>query len=122
MARMTREFHSRTGGPVLSDQHWWRLVLDTDPQRLVVEHAWAYSDARRAAPEYKGVRGMELSEALAGGVPPPARAKLVELLEGLFEAGAQHGGGRGAQPAGQEDSSMPGEALPWPDATGGTGG
>ena len=88
MARMTRELHRSAGGPVLSDEDRWTLVFNTETGRFFVEHAWDYVGVCGGGRADTGVRRMDLPEALAGGVPPQARDKLLELVRGIFEARA----------------------------------
>jgi hypothetical protein len=86
MARMTRELHRSARGPVLSDEDQWTLVFNTATGRFHVEHAWEYADVSGGGRADHGMRRMDLAEALAGGVPPQAGDKLLELLRGIFEA------------------------------------
>ena len=88
MVRMTREFHRSARGPGLTGEDWWTLVLDTEFGWLFVEHEWAHRDMRGGGRADRGVRRMEIAEALAGGVPPQARDTLMELVRGVFEARA----------------------------------
>ena len=88
MARMSRELHRTARGPVLSDEDRWTLVFNTATGRFSVEHAWEYADGSGGGRADSGVRRMDLAEALAGGVPPQAGAKLLELVRGMFEARA----------------------------------
>ena len=42
MAKLTRQLLKLAKG---GNEEWWRLVFDTEAQRLYIEHEWSHTDA-----------------------------------------------------------------------------
>ncbi len=83
MPQFRRPLYQRNDG---ADEDRWRLVLDTDTQRLFVEHEMKRGDTR--GPGYSlATDEMDLATFLSeSGEGPHA---LIRLLAGLFEERAE---------------------------------
>ena len=84
MALLKRELHRTAKGPVMNDQDWWRLVFDTDANRLYVEHEWHHTDVRGRGETDQGRSEMDVGAFLSRFGAGPEHRELVRLLSGLF--------------------------------------
>jgi hypothetical protein len=86
MPQLRRPLYQRSDG---ADEDRWRLVLDTDANRLFVEHEMKRGDLR--GPGYSvGTDEMDLAAFLSQ--PGEAPHELIRLLAGLFENRAEVAG------------------------------
>ncbi len=88
MAKLTRQLLKLAKG---GNEEWWRLVFDTEAQRLYIEHEWSHTDAWRASRSKSGTAEFDINRFLAEG-EAPAQAELQRIIESLFE----NGGGENA--------------------------
>jgi hypothetical protein len=82
---LKREFYKRAKGPIGNDEDWWRLVFDTDTNRLYVEHEWSYLDTRRLRCD-GGKAELEIADFFNQSAEGPAHQELVKLISSLFES------------------------------------
>ena len=87
MAKLTRQLHERISGDNTENKDWWRLVFDTEAQRLYIEHEWRHTDAWRAARSNNGTAEFDINGFLAEG-EAQAQAELLRIIESLFKKGA----------------------------------
>ena len=85
MPLLKRELHQAAKGPVMNDEDWWRLVFDTDANRLYVEHEWQYVDVQRKGEANHGQIEMDVTSFLNKPEQGMAHQKLLHLLSRLFE-------------------------------------
>ena len=71
------------------NEEWWRLVFDTEAQRLYIEHEWSHTDAWRASRSKSGTAEFDINGFLAEG-EAPAQAELQRIIESLFENGGEN--------------------------------
>jgi hypothetical protein len=83
MAKLTRQLHHLAKG---GNEEWWRLVFDTEAQRLYIEHEWSHTDAWRASRSKSGTAEFDINGFLTEG-EAPAQAELQRTIESLFENG-----------------------------------
>ena len=81
MAKLTRQLLKLTKG---GNEEWWRLVFDTETQRLYIEHEWSHTDEWRASRSSSGTAEFDINGFLAEG-EPPAQAELQRIIESLFK-------------------------------------
>ncbi len=86
MAKLTRQLHERVKGGHMENEDWWRLVFDTEAQRLYIEHEWSHTDAWRASRSKSGTAEFEVNSFLSEG-EAPAQAELQRIIESLLENG-----------------------------------
>jgi hypothetical protein len=83
---MKRLLHERVKGPLANNEDWWYLVFDQETKRLFVQHEWSYVDLGRLHSENSGSKDLDVTTFLRESDSIPARTKLTELLESLFDA------------------------------------
>jgi hypothetical protein len=81
MAKLTRQLHKLTKG---GNEECWRLVFDTETQRLYIEHEWSHTDEWRASRSSSGTAEFDIDGFLAEG-EAPAQAELQRIIESLFK-------------------------------------
>jgi hypothetical protein len=79
MPRLRRPLYQRNEGV---DENRWRLVFDTDANRLFVEHEKQRGDTRGSG---YGIDTDEIDVDAFLNEPGPGQHELVELLGSLFE-------------------------------------
>ena len=83
MAKLTRQLHKLTKG---GNEEWWRLVFDTEAQRLYIEHEWSHTDAWRASRSKTGLRSL-MSTVSLPRVKPQPKQSCCELSRACSEMG-----------------------------------
>jgi hypothetical protein len=89
MSKLTRQLLKLAKG---GNEEWWRLVFDTEAQRLYIEHEWSHTDPWPASRSKSGTAEFDINGFLAEG-EAPAQAELQRIIESLFE----NGGGENAK-------------------------
>ena len=85
MATLKTLLYQRAEGP---NEDWWRLVLDTDAEKLTVEHEWRRENASGAG--YQAATDeLDVNAFLGADEGHGAQSELMRVLARLFEEGAR---------------------------------
>jgi hypothetical protein len=86
MPLLRKTLHQSATDPASGEEEWWRLVFDTEANRLYIVHEWERTDRRDANASDRGSEQVDIGSFLAEPGQHAAHRELRSLIDKMFDS------------------------------------